>query len=92
MQMLRLVYIEYPLQRLTWNLGFVLNHSPYFKKKKGMGMQAAAMKPSNEAPQPYPSALYMDGPARGIMAAKADRRTVLAAMADAACTVNTSTR
>ena len=62
------------------------------KNTIGSGKIEMAMNASNELPHPRPSALYIDGPARGSTAPISDRRTVLAAAADAADVVNASTR
>ncbi len=53
---------------------------------------ASAIKASKELPHPKPRTAYIFGPARGSTAPNVDRRTVFAAMADAACEVNASTR
>jgi hypothetical protein len=59
---------------------------------KGSGMKAIEMNPRREFPQPNPSALYMEGPTKGNRAAKRQRKTVLAAVTEAAWTVYASTR
>ena len=61
-------------------------------KISGIGAQTSAINPRREDPHPYPNFAYIIGPARGKTAATTDRRTVLAAMADAAYTVYTSIR
>lgn len=58
----------------------------------GTGMSARLTKPKTLLPHPNPSLSYMVNPHNGKNAPKIDRRTVLAAMADAACSVNASTR
>jgi hypothetical protein len=70
-------------QSVTWNLGLVRTHAPYFQNKTGNGHIARAMKANNEFPHPYPSFAYMVGPARGNKAPTNERRTVFAAKADA---------
>ena len=50
------------------------------------------MKASREFPQPRPRVAYIFGPASGKKAPTRERRTVLAASAEAACSVNASTR
>lgn len=65
---------------------------PYLTKRNGIGIRAVAMNPNNEFPHPSPRALYIFWPPNGNTAAKTDRITVQAAMADAACKVKTSTR
>ena len=57
---------------------------PNLRKMNGSGRNAIAMKPSNDVPQPIPSALYMLLPASGKRAPRTERKTVLAAVADAA--------
>lgn len=66
--------------------------SPYNLKKIGTGMNANAMNPNKLFPQPRPRASNMDKPARGSTAPKTERRTVLAAIAEAAWIVKASTR
>lgn len=79
-------------QKLIWNRGLVRILSPYLQNKNGIGHIPSAMNPSRELPQPRPRASYIGGPARGNSAPARDRRTVFAAIADAACRVNASTR
>lgn len=58
----------------------------------GMGHIANAMNANREFPHPRPSVAYMLCPTRGSSAPSRDRRTVLAARAEAAYIVNASTR
>ena len=53
---------------------------------------ASAIKARRELPQPRPRALYICWPAKGSRAPTRERSTVFAASAEAACTVNASTR
>lgn len=55
-------------------------------------MKAMLMKPRSELPHPRPNASYMLRPDRGSTAPKMERRTVLAAIAEAAWMVKASTR
>lgn len=79
-------------QSFTWNFGFVRILSPYVLKRIGMGTMARLTNANKLLPQPSPSTLYMCRPPRGSRAPKKERRTALAAMAEAACTVKASTR
>jgi hypothetical protein len=74
----------------NFNVECVLILSPYRVKTKGIGNMIRATNPSIEVPHPYPIAAYIFGPASGRTAATTDRRTVLAAIAEAAYTVKTS--
>ena len=56
-----------------------------------MGATRRPRKARNELPQPRPRAWDIFGPARGIVAAIAERRMAFAAMPEAAYRVNTST-
>jgi hypothetical protein len=58
--------------------------SPYFQNMKGNGIMISAMKPSNELPQPSPSAAYIFGPAKGSNPPSVDRNRVFAAVTEAA--------
>ena len=51
-----------------------------------------AMKASRLFPHPSPNLLYISNPQRGSKAPKMERRTVFAAIADAAWIVNASMR
>lgn len=53
---------------------------------------ARAMKASRLLPQPRPSLAYIFSPQSGITAPKIERKTVFAAIAEAACIVKASTR
>jgi hypothetical protein len=76
----------------SFRVDLALRLSPYFIKNNGIGNNSNAMNPSREFPQPYPSLAYIFGPAIGRTAATIDRKTVLAAMAEAAYKVYTSIR
>lgn len=65
---------------------------PILENKSGSGSMAKEMNASKELPHPNPSALYIDGPARGNTAPMSDLKTVFAAAADAASNLNASTR
>lgn len=82
----------YPNYNFTWNLGWVRIRSPYLKNSIGIGHKAKAIKASKELPHPSPSVAYILGPAKGRTAPKVDRKTVLAAIADAAYMVKASTK
>ena len=69
-----------------------LIRSPYLMNKNGIGMSARAMNPSSEFPHPYPNCAYIYWLLSGMNAAANDLNTVLAAIALAACIVNTSNK
>jgi len=75
------------MRRYSLNVEFVLRRSPYLINTYGIGDRVKAIRPSNVFPHPYPSLAYILGPAMGNRAATTERRTVLAAMAEAAYTV-----
>ena len=58
--------------------------SPYLKKMTGIGHMANATKAKSEFPHPRPRVPYIFCPARGRRAPTRDRKTVFAAMAEAA--------
>ena len=58
--------------------------TPQLEQNHGTGANPNARNPSRLFPQPSPRVLYTWGPARGKKVPKNERRTVLAARAEAA--------
>jgi hypothetical protein len=69
-------------QSRTWNRALVRIAAPYRANSKGTGHRAKAINARRELPHPSPSALYIDGPARGRTAPTKDRNAVLAAVCE----------
>ncbi len=79
-------------QNSTWNNGLFRILSPYLYNKIGIGHNAKAMNARRELPHPSPRESYIFGPANGNRAPTNDRRTALAARAEAACRLKASIR